>query len=268
MDEINAERRPLYGQTSASLMEAERDEVRRMAEAAINAPRAIGDELDELEATAAALLRLRNNLRAKADGLYTGTQVGDFQASEASLVSTPLRRELESVRRAWSAETVRREDAERRLAEAMAADHQNIVEQRELIKDLTAQRDRMAEAARRAQDTSSVLQDRVREMAGDIARLTDEMGRRYTLAQVMDQRAEAREEARKELEPTMALLITERDGARVQAEGYDRDRTTERDRADQAQAWLRRCLDVLGREVSPETLRELVQQIRKHLGGA
>ena len=242
MDEINAERRPLYAEDHQA---AERNEARRAATTAINAPRAIGEELDELEATAAVLLRLRNNLRAKADGLYTGTQVDELLARPP--VATPLRRELESVRRAWSAETVRREDAERRLAEAMAADHQNIVEQRELIKDLTAQRDRMAEAARRAQDTSSVLQDRVREMAGDIARLTDEMGRRDTLAQVMDQRAEAREEALKEMQPTLAGLIEEKD---------------------QAQEWLRRCLEALPTLAPNSTLAALSKEIRKHLGGA
>jgi hypothetical protein len=190
MAEINGEnRRPLYAEDHQA---AEREELRRAATVAINAPRAIGDELDEIEATAAALLALRNRLRAKSNGLYTGTQVGDLQASEASLVSAPLRRELEAVRRAWSAETVRREDAERKLAESMAADHLNIVSQRDRIEDLEGQRDRANAAARRAQDTSASLQARVQYQADDIARLNAELGRRKTQAQVADIQADAR----------------------------------------------------------------------------
>lgn len=170
VDEINAERRPLYAEDHQA---AERIALRRHATTAINAPRAIGEELDELEAMAAALLRLRNNLRAKADGLYTGTQVGDFQTSEAELVSTALRRDLERTRREH--------------AEAMAADHQTIVEQRERIAELERQRDR-------AQETARHHEGRIHALAADIGRLHAEMGRRYTMAQVEDVRAEARAE--------------------------------------------------------------------------
>jgi hypothetical protein len=194
MAEINGEnRRPLYAEDHQA---AEREELRRAASREINAPRALGDELDEIEATAAALLALRNRLRAKANGLYTGTQVGDLQASEASLVSVPLRRELEAVRRAWSAETVRREDAERKLAEFSELDSrltgQIELDLRDRIGELEGQRDRANAAARRAHHTSASLQARVQRQAEDIARLNAELGRRKTQAQVADIQADAR----------------------------------------------------------------------------
>jgi hypothetical protein len=203
--------------------------------------------------------------------------VGDAQASEASLVSGPLRRELEAVRRAWSAETVRREDAERKLAESMAADHQNIVDQRQVIKDLESQiriyadtvhrletdvadrmrqRDRMAEAARRAQDTSSVLQDKVQQMAEDISRLTAELGRRYTLAQVMDQRAEAREELKQELahSPEAERL---RDALDLLARVERMVRTDE----------VNNALEEVNHRPDPGTLARAVQEVRTALVG-
>lgn len=82
----------------------------------------IAEELHELESLAAALLAARNALRDKAKNLYTSAQVGDYQASEAELVSAPLRRQVR--------------DLEARLAEAMAADHQTIVQQRQRIAEL------------------------------------------------------------------------------------------------------------------------------------
>ena len=54
----------------------------------------IAEELHELESLAAALLTARNALRDKAKSLYTSAQVGDYQASEAELVSAPLRRRI------------------------------------------------------------------------------------------------------------------------------------------------------------------------------
>lgn len=103
----------------------------------------IAEELHELESLAAALLAARNALRDKAKNLYTSAQVGDYQASEAELVSAPLRREVVDLKEhvhTCEQEIIRLTkelEAERRQhAEDMAGDHRNITAQRQRIAKL------------------------------------------------------------------------------------------------------------------------------------
>lgn len=103
----------------------------------------IAEELHELESLAAALLAARNALRDKAKNLYTSAQVGDYQASEAELVSAPLRREVVDLKEhvhTCEQEIIRLTkelEAERRQhAEDMAGDHRNITAQRQRIAEL------------------------------------------------------------------------------------------------------------------------------------
>lgn len=106
----------------------------------------IAEELHELESLAAALLAARNALRDKAKNLYTSAQVGDYQASEAELVSAPLRREVVDLKEhvhTCEQEIIRLTEeleAERRQhAEDMAGDHRNITAQRQRIAELEEQ---------------------------------------------------------------------------------------------------------------------------------
>ena len=274
--------------------------IERAAGKEISAARAIGDELDRLEALAAELLTVRNRVRVKARALHTSRQVGDAQTSEAELVAAPLRRQIEHL--------------ERRLAESMTADHQTIVEQRQRIEDLNRdleralqrigelegqvpsevvtmpaecltvgklqrqldvalsqvsalqrradqlgarvaemsgwldlktgelvsaneQRDQAREQEARTRLAWAAEVQRGQDLEADLSRLREELARRYTLANVMDQRAEAREEANRESEQVLRDLRAELDRANGLAASLRNEANAHQ--ADKQRAWER-----------------------------
>jgi chromosome segregation ATPase len=242
----------------------------------ISAARALGDELDRLEALAAELLTVRNRVRVKARALHTSRQVGDAQTSEAELVSAPLQRRIEDLEMELEQYRTHHHCTDGCTSNAhVAFTGKGLVKQlRQRIKELESQvpsevvtmpaecltvgrlnhqldvalsqvsalqrrndelgarvsdmsgwldlkagelasaneqRDQaLAEVARlRAAWTTEV--ERGRDLEADLSRLREELARRYTLANVMDQRAEAREEANRENEQVLRDLKAELD---------------------------------------------------------
>lgn len=260
---------------------------------AITAARALGDDLDELEALAAQLLTIRNRVRVKARSLHTSREVGEAQTSEAELVAAPLRRQIVDLKEHLSTAeqelaTFRRhhmctescrpnahvaftgkslvkelEEANRQAQETIMAQRARIAElenqvpseivtmpaeclsagrlTRQLdvalsqvsalqrrkdelaarISDMSGwldlktselasaneQRDQAREQERRVRAAWQTEIERGRDLEADISRLREELPRRYTLAQVMDQRAEAREELMREYESVSVDLL-------------------------------------------------------------
>lgn len=230
--------------------------IERAAGKEISAARALGDDLDRLEALAAELLTVRNRVRVKARSLHTSRQVGDAQTSEAELVSAPLQRQIVDLKE--HVHTCEQEiiqltkalEAERRQsAQNMAGDHQTIVEQRQRIADLEAERDALLAEAPPAECTGvSRLQVQL-----DVARAQ--------VRALQQSRTEARElaAARQTDLDEMADTLAR---SRKIAEQRGEQRAALLRRATTGEALLRKCVERLSHLEDPT----LILEIGNHLG--
>lgn len=145
--------------------------------------------------------------------LYTAQEVGELQASEAELVAAPLRREISMLK-------LDVDSLQRQLAEANDRCEKNAhvaLEGRQLVVELERQR---------AELTSAMDAQEINHL-----RETDEL--RSILRQVNHEKRNLEDALVKSQEAT-ALALNQRNE-------YDRDRKTERDRADQNKAWAERA---------------------------
>lgn len=176
--------------------------------------------------------------------LYTAQEVGELQASEAELVATPLRGQIAMLK-------LDVDSLQRQLAEANDRCEKNAhvaLEGRQLVVELERQR---------AELTSAMDAQEINHL-----RETDEL--RSILRQVNHEKRNLEDALVKSQEAT-ALALNQRNE-------YDRDRKTERDRADQNKAWAERAEAELARRSTEgkaqvdrlvETGRELRDKVRE-----
>jgi chromosome segregation ATPase len=173
----------------------------------ISAARALGEDLDEMEALAAQLLTLRNRVRIKARALHTTREMGDAQTSEAELVAAPLRVRIAELESQVSGQIEL--DLRDRIAELESQVPSEIV----TMTDECLTVGRLNRQLDVALSQVSALQRRKEELHGRVANLVEWLDlRNGELASANEQRDQARAEAER-----LEALLASRDTALVES---------------------------------------------------
>lgn len=258
MDEINAERRRMG---SRSLV---REEFRYEREAykADTAANALLVEMNQIKAMADRLLGIQERLGFKARGLFTGSQVGDAQTSEAELVSAPLRLriaelegELETYRKhhvctascqpnahvAFTGKGLVAElETKLGMYKARVAElDERLARSEDWVRGLREERDRALENGRRADHDNIVAQRaRIEELEGRISNMSGWLDvKNGELASANAQRDAARTRVA-ELESEVASLNGAYEMARQRASNAETSETSANAQRDAARAEL------------------------------